>query len=131
MNLAESLGQRVGPFPAWLWAIGVGCGLYWFAHHQSSKGLPTYPVDQTFSPLAGGAGALLGSPAALAGPVLQLNPVQSNGINSQPGAALVAPSGGNVPTTIPQVSGGDNPFTSGYVGLPVVTPYTRSRGGPS
>jgi hypothetical protein len=131
MNLAEALGDRIGPFPAWLWALGLGGGLYLFAHYKSTGSLPSFPISNTMTPLdSGGGGQIFGSPAALAGPVLELNPMASNGIGSQPAAGLV-PAGQNVPTAVPAVSGGDNPFTSGYVGLQVATPYDYARGGPS
>ena len=123
MNLAEALGERVGPLPAWLWALGIGGGLYAFAHWKSSQPAPT--------PRFGGPLTTLGSVAAPVGSVLELNPMVSNGINTQPGAALASPMGGNIPSVVPAVSGGDNPFVGGYTGISRATPYDYARGGPS
>lgn len=131
-SLSEALGERVGPFPAWLWALGIGGGLYAWARWRSSGSvLPSFPVSNTTTPLdSGGGGQLLGSPAALAGPVLELNPMQSSGINPQPGAAL-APGSIYIPNPVPQVSGGDIPTVGGYAGIGRGTSYDRARGGPS
>lgn len=126
MSLADSLGARIGPLPAWLWALVLGGGLYWLAHKQSS-GLGPIP---TVWPTSGNLGAL-GTVAEPMGPALQANPVQTSGINTQPGAALAPYNASSIPTMIPIISGGDSPMIGGYVGLRQATPYDYARGGPS
>lgn len=136
-SIADAFSERIGPLPAWAWALGVGAGLYLFAHYQSTKaaGPGTLTTgNPTFSPFAGGAGALFGSPAALAGPVLQPNPQPTTANSLQPGAATT-PNAVYVPSPQPPtggaITGGDNPFTAGYVGLARPTVYSIARGGPS
>ena len=131
-SLADALGERVGPLPAWIWAALAGGGLYLFAHHQRTAAV-TAQGNPTFSPFAGGRGALFGSPAALAGPVLQPNPTPTDAVNPQSGAALT-PNAMYIPNPQPPaggaLTGGDNPFTSGWAGLrPTSYDYGRNGGG--
>ena len=125
MNIADALGERIGPLPVWLAVLGVGGLLYWLARRNASLPATVAPAAAPAQPCE-----QCGTPAAYMGPALQLNPMASNGNNTQPGAAL-APGAVYIPTAIPQVSGGDQPFIGGYVGIRRATPYDYARGGPS
>lgn len=130
MSIASSFSEKAGPLPVWVWVLGIASALYFVAHRANRPGNTTIQGNPTYSPLAGGRGALFGSPAALAGPVLQPNPTPPDAINQQTGAAL-APNATYIPNAVPPVGGGDIPTVAGYVGLPGITNYVRARGGPS
>ena len=135
-SLTEALAERAGPFPVWLWAAAAGGALYLFAHRVGAAaraGNPSTVTTQgnpTFSPFAGGWGALFGSPAALTGPPLQPNPTPVTPTSQQAGAATIG-TAAYIPTPIPPVGGGDNAFVGGYVGLPRQSKYDIARGGAS
>lgn len=125
MSLIDSLGERVGPFPAWLWAVAIGGALYFLAHSHSHTSAPQgFDIPLNLGGMSGL--SFVGTPALPQGPVLELNPMRSNGIGSQGGAVLYQGSS-VVPLQVPYISGGNPPFTLA-AGLPQSSPYTIARG---
>jgi hypothetical protein len=124
MSLAQALTDKVAGIPIWLLAVVFGGGLYWFAHYQQTKGQTTIytPLLAMIDPtLTAHNNAAISAPA-----------VSNGNTNTQEGAGLFqGPFATNIPVPPPVLSGGDNPFVTGYVGLRIVDPYTTARFGPS
>jgi hypothetical protein len=91
-RITDSLKKKIGPLPAWAWALVLAGGLYYYRKKTASSNSSTADTTSTTVPQASDTGTVLSPGESIVNPdgTLTTAPGSTSGDSSDPGSAIAS-----------------------------------------